>query len=88
MTVEELIGHLKELPQDLQVITAKDAEGNGYNVLYYVPSVVYVDANEGKHGYIEAVYGDEDVTEDPDNPELEWGDLHYAGDMERRVVVG
>lgn len=87
MTVAELIEHLQTLPQDLLVITARDSEGNGYNVMYYAPSVVYVDKNEGKHGYVETVHADEDVTDDPEDPELGW-DKVYSGDLERWVVVG
>ncbi len=38
MTVKELIEQLSILPQDLQVILQKDAEGNGYSPLSGVDS--------------------------------------------------
>jgi len=30
MLVKEVIEHLKELPQDMEVLLAKDEEGNGF----------------------------------------------------------
>lgn len=41
MLVKELIKELLEMDQELEVWTAKDPEGNGYNPLYYSPTVMY-----------------------------------------------
>lgn len=38
MTVAELIEHLSKLNPNLDVYTAIDSEGNGYNSVYYAPS--------------------------------------------------
>lgn len=43
MNVRELIKHLNDLPGNLQVYTAIDAEGNGYNSFEWAPTVMYAD---------------------------------------------
>jgi hypothetical protein len=37
LTVKRLIECLSQLDGDLEIYTAKDAEGNGYNPLYWEP---------------------------------------------------
>lgn len=44
-TVGNLIEALQELDQYLEVITAKDDEGNGYNSLYFAPTVMYANTD-------------------------------------------
>lgn len=47
MTVEELIGRLKQLPSDAEIVLQKDAEGNGYSPLsdvdygFYFPETTW-----------------------------------------------
>lgn len=41
MKVKELIEHLSKLPQDVEVLTASDDEGNSYNTLYYAPGLFH-----------------------------------------------
>ncbi len=41
MNVRELIEHLSKLDPELEVYTAIDAEGNGYNSLYYTPGIMF-----------------------------------------------
>lgn len=41
MNVEELIEHLQKMPKDLNVYTAIDAEGNGYNETYFPPVIMW-----------------------------------------------
>lgn len=41
MNVRELIEKLKLLDQDLEVYTAIDEEGNGYNSVYFDPTVMW-----------------------------------------------
>lgn len=40
MTVAQLIEHLSKLKPDLEVYTAIDDEGNGYNEMYFEPTVM------------------------------------------------
>lgn len=43
MTVKELKDQINDLPDEMEVILEKDAEGNGYSPLSYVqPEAVYV----------------------------------------------
>lgn len=43
MTVSELRAELQGLPDDMEVILQKDAEGNGYSPLYVAdPDAVYI----------------------------------------------
>jgi hypothetical protein len=40
MNVGELLGMLRKFPPEMEVWTAIDAEGNGYNEMYYEPTVM------------------------------------------------
>jgi len=42
MTVKELIDQLKSLPDDMEVIISKDAEGNSHSPMYNVSEGWYV----------------------------------------------
>ena len=52
MTLKEFISNLNEFVEenpkalDMQVVTSKDDEGNGYNQVYYTPSVGNFDEDE------------------------------------------
>tara|TARA_R110000782_G_scaffold184388_2_gene274642 strand:- start:14723 stop:14950 length:228 start_codon:yes stop_codon:yes gene_type:complete len=46
MIVSQLIELLKLVPQDLEVIKSKDAEGNGYDTVYSVEVSLYDDRDE------------------------------------------
>lgn len=70
MTVAELIGHLEKFPGDLEVMTAIDAEGNGYNPLYYHPILSKWDEDSQMMGIVELTdelrasgYTEEDIPE-------------------------
>jgi len=65
MKVKDLVKALQELDQELEVITAKDAEGNGYNSLYYLPSNVY--CPELEESWIDTVYYEDSFDEYEDD---------------------
>ena len=46
--VEGLVEFLKDNPEtaDFIVVTSKDDEGNGYNLVYQTPTIGYYDADE------------------------------------------
>ena len=52
MTLKEFIENLQELAEqypealELEVITSKDDEGNGYNAVFYSPSVGVLDGDD------------------------------------------
>ena len=52
MKLREYIKHLQELAEkhpealEMDVITAKDAEGNGYEAVYYEPSMGHYDGED------------------------------------------
>jgi len=66
MKVKELIEHLQKLDQDLEVYTAKDAESNGYNSVYYEPGVLWA---RGDKDYDIEVCGEEDLESEYDEDE-------------------
>lgn len=63
MKVRELVEHLLKLDQELEVYTAIDAEGNGYNSVYFEPSVSYAANINGRSREIE-VFNDLEEAED------------------------
>lgn len=70
MNNAELQSHLRELPDDLEVLVARDPEGNGFNKLYAgAVGVNYIEKNSDKHGHAEVI-ADEDAA-DYDEDELE-----------------
>lgn len=64
MNVKQLIAKLKKLPQDAEVYTASDEEGNSYNQTYYDPTVFYKYYETGD------IVGYEDLDEDQDYEEV------------------
>lgn len=87
MNVGELKEALNEFPDDLEIITARDEEGNGYNRLYYFPSIVYIRNNEDKHGYVDSVYSPDAVKNPDDEGFNDWDDVSVF-DVEPRLVIG
>ena len=61
MTVAELIEHLKKLPQDIEVWTASDDEGNSYNAVYFEPSVFFKEKGGGQRSSTQEVYSLDDL---------------------------
>lgn len=87
MNVGELKEALNEFPNDLEIITARDEEGNGYNRLYFYPSIVYIEKNSDKHGYVESVHSEDDLKDPSDEEFDEW--IHTdPDDVEPRLVIG
>lgn len=56
MTVKKLIQALQDLPPNLEIVLAKDDEGNGYRTLEYIPSVMF----GRKDGYEWEIRSEED----------------------------
>ena len=63
MNVGELKQYLDNFPDDLEVLTARDPEGNGFNRVYYAPAIYWIEANSDKYGYVEHVYSSDDLEE-------------------------
>ena len=69
LTVAELKKALEKFPDDMELITSIDEEGNGYNAVFGGPSVIYIEA---KHAHRSRWDGDQvlrldelkDLTED------------------------
>jgi len=61
MKNRELIEHLQKLDPEMVVYTAIDAEGNGYNEVYFEPTVMV--AVKTNHG-VEIMNDDEDELDD------------------------
>lgn len=75
MKVKTLIEHLSKLDPEMDVYTAKDAEGNGYNQVYFEPTVMLTPTNDEKH-YVDEVFNEEDLN-----------DCGYDEDELTRIVV-
>ena len=76
MTVQELIEKLKKFPPEMEVWTAIDDEGNGYNELSYDPTVMVTP--------IDSKYRTDEMLND-DPGELE--ESGYDPDELKRVIV-
>lgn len=87
MNVGELKEALNEFPDDLEILTARDEEGNGYNHMHYFPSIVYISKNADKHGYVETVYSEIDI-KDPDDEDFDGWDHIDKNNVEPRLVIG
>lgn len=60
MKVKDLVAHLLQLDQELDVYTAKDAEGNGYSQVYFEPTIMFTPTSTNKH-YVEEVFDETDI---------------------------
>lgn len=87
MNVGELKESLKEFPDDLEILTSADDEGNGYRPLYYYPSVYYIEKNEDKHGFVESIRSSEDLKDPADEDFDEW-EHSDINNYEPRLVIG
>lgn len=85
MNVGELKSALANFPDDLEILTAADDEGNGYRPLYYTPSVYYINKGESKHGYVESIISEDELTDDEYSDD--W-DLTFRGNVEPRLIIG
>lgn len=71
MNVAELRNELNNYPDDLEILVAKDPEGNGFNKLYSgAVGESYIEKNADKHGYVESTVHPDDA-EDYDEDDLE-----------------
>jgi len=61
MKVKELVESLLEIDQELEVYTAIDDEGNGYNHLHYHPGVFKARKDELEDHRLDSVYTEEDL---------------------------
>lgn len=87
MNVGELKEALSEFPDDLEILTARDDEGNGYNKLYYLPTLVYISNNDDKHGFVEIVYSADEV-KDPEDEDYDGWFHTDKNNVEPRLVIG
>jgi hypothetical protein len=72
MNVKQLMDALAGLPDDMEVIIQKDAEGNGYSPLYEVdPDAVYIPETT----WYGDVYGTEWSADDACMTEEEWAEI-------------
>lgn len=55
MNVKQLRNLLLDYPDDLEILMAEDAEGNGFNRLIEF-SVYYIPPNDDKHGSVAEVF--------------------------------
>lgn len=58
MKVSEMIKNLQDFINengDLECWCAKDDEGNGYQKIYYTPSMYYVDSDNEVYGSVEDI---------------------------------
>lgn len=60
MNVRELIEHLSKLDPELEVYTAIDAEGNGYNSVHYTPGIMFTPI-EDKPYRLDEVFDEDDI---------------------------
>lgn len=86
VTIKELIEHLQQFDPEMEVITAKDEEGNGYNNIYLqFVGVSYFDGEDCRavpEDYEDALLYD--YADDEDKPTLEqWIERNEL----RKVVV-
>lgn len=72
MTIKELKARIEYLPDDMEVIMQKDAEGNGYSPLYDVDSNAVYIPTETWYG---TVYSMEWSADDACMDEEEWNSL-------------
>lgn len=72
MNIKELKDAIKDLPDDMEVILQKEAEGNGYSPLYDVdPYCVYIPESTWS-GYVYSIYW---TADDAIMSEEEWDQL-------------
>jgi len=67
MKLNELIKYLQEIEKtspNLECYTAIDDEGNGYNKVFYEPSIYFVDKEDIKSNIIETIYTKEELKEE------------------------
>ncbi len=75
MKVKDLVKHLLQLDQELEVYTAGDSEGNSYNSVYFEPTVMYAANAGGNDRHMEVI----------DESDLE--DCGYDEDELTQIVV-
>ena len=61
MKVKQLIKKLQKLPQNADVITSHDPEGNGYNLVHFDPEVRYILKDEA---WIEYAYDKDEMLDE------------------------
>lgn len=75
MKIKELVAHLLEMDQELDVYTAKDAEGNGYNRVNYEPEVRFIlEEDVGSH-YLDSAYDPEDWKTEQEDGYIDEGEV-------------
>jgi hypothetical protein len=63
MNKQQLIEEINKLPDDVDILSAKDDEGNGYRWINGI-SLEYIDKSEDTGWETESVMSEEDVRED------------------------
>lgn len=82
MKVKELVESLLEIDQELEVYTAIDDEGNGYNHLHYHPGVFKVRKEDASDYRLDAIYTEEDLAS-----EIEEGNIDEDDEFVDIVVI-
>jgi hypothetical protein len=69
MNKPQLIEEINKLPDNVEFLVSKDAEGNAFSPLEAF-SLEYVDENDYDSGVIEEVFTEEDLREDSEDGEI------------------
>lgn len=69
MNKPQLIEEINKLPDNIEFLVSKDAEGNAFSPLEAF-SLEYVDENDYDSGTIEDVFTEEDLREDSEDGEI------------------
>lgn len=70
MNKQQLIEEINKLPDDVDILSAKDDEGNGYRWISGI-SLEYIDKSEANDWEIEMVLTQEDIEDDYTPEEIE-----------------
>jgi hypothetical protein len=69
MNKQQLIEEISKLPDDVEILSAKDDEGNGYRWINGI-SLEYIDKSEDTGWEIDSVISEEDVRDDYTEEEI------------------
>jgi hypothetical protein len=70
MNKQQLIEEINKLPDDVDILSAKDDEGNGYRWINGI-SLEYIDKSEDSGWEVESVMSQEDIEDDYTPEEVE-----------------
>jgi hypothetical protein len=70
MNKQQLIEEINKLPDDVDILSAKDDEGNGYRWISGI-SLEYIDRSDDTGWETESVLSEEDIRDDYTDEEIE-----------------